>query len=154
MQLGILDELCVRLRIKKVHCYIERFRINEFIMKYLICFAVIFIISNSFLECKKSEARSCGCSSPVISSLNSAEGTLYYDSSLKQYDISAAGPGIDGTISVICDTSLSGLKPFLDSARIQSLRVTISGQIMKDCLSDTIIYIGDRNNINITQISY
>jgi hypothetical protein len=53
---------------------------------------------------------------------------LEYDSYLKQYSIFASGTDIDGRANIICDTTIPGLHPFLDSSRILSPRITFPGQ--------------------------
>lgn len=124
-------------------------------MDYLIYFVIILTVSSTFFECKKSNAsQSCGCDSPITGTYNSVTGKLEYDSYLKQYSILAGGTSIDGRENIICDTSISGLQTFLDSARIFSPTVIISGQLRNFCPSDTLIYIGERTNISITHISY
>jgi hypothetical protein len=123
-------------------------------MKYLLCFVIIFTVSTSFLECKKSKAQSCGCDSPIMETYNSVIGKLSYNAYLKQYFILGGGNSIDGRENYICDTSFPGLQPFLDSARIFSPTVTFSGQVRNFCFSDTLIYLTEVTNISITQISY
>ncbi len=123
-------------------------------MKYKTCFLIVIFVSASFLGCKKSKALGCGCDSPVTGTYESVTGTLEYDSYSKQYSILAGGMDIDGSTNIICDTTIPGLQSFLDSARILGPTVTFSAQIKNYCLSDTVIYIGERRNINITQISY
>jgi hypothetical protein len=122
-------------------------------MRYPIHFVIFLFISILFWECKKS-SQSCGCDSPVVDTYDSISGTLEYDPYLKQYSILAGGTNVDGRGNIICDTTVPGLQPFLDSARIFSAAVTFSAQIKIFCYSDTNIYIGERRNINITKISY
>ncbi len=123
-------------------------------MKYLICFVILLTISTSFLECKKSKSQSCGCNSPVIETYNSLIGDLEYNFYTKQYSINGGGNSIDGRVNIICDTSIPGLQPFLDSARIFNPTVTVSGQVREYCTPDTISFMGEVRNISITKISY
>ncbi len=123
-------------------------------MKYLICFLITLSVSTIFLECKKSKAQGCGCDSPVTETYNSLIGNLEYNTYKKQYSILGGGNSIDGRVNIICDTSIPGLQPFLDSARIFSPTVIVSGQVRTFCLSDTISFMGEVRNISLTQISY
>ncbi len=123
-------------------------------VKYLIHFVILLIVPSLFLECKKSEASGCGCDSPVTETYNVVKGNLYYNAYLKQYYILGGGTFIDGRDNYICDTTIAGLQPFLDSARIFSPTVTVSGQVRKFCMPDTLIFLSVVTNISITKISY
>jgi len=107
-----------------------------------------------FLECKKSKAQGCGCDSPITETYTSLIGNLAYNTYTKQYSILGGGNSIEGRVNIICDTSIPGLQPFLDSARIFSPTVTVSGQVRTYCSSDTISYMGEVRNVSLTQISY
>ncbi len=123
-------------------------------MKYLIRFVIILIVPFIFLECKKSKASGCGCDSTVTETYNDVKGNLYYNDFLNQYYILGGGTSIDGRDNYICDTTIAGLQPFLDSARIFSPTVTVSGQVNKFCIPDTLIFLSEVTNISITKISY
>jgi hypothetical protein len=122
-------------------------------MKHFSLFILLLAIY-FFSGCRKSKSPGCGCDAPLMDTLNDTIGYLYYNVLSKEYYVSTAGPGIDGSHNVICDTNSEALRPFLDSARVKGANVTISGERRKYCQSDSVIYIGQWTNIKITSMTY
>jgi hypothetical protein len=116
--------------------------------------ALTLLFACTIITCKKSKAPGCGCDAPLMDTLNGTIGHLDYDISGKEYYVSTAGPEIDGSHNVICDTNSTALRLFLDSVRVKGAIVTISGERRKYCQSDSAIYIGQWTNIKITSIAY
>jgi hypothetical protein len=80
-------------------------------------------------------------------------GQLYFDPNSNQYSV-FTGDVNNNTTNIICDTSLTFLKPFLDSVKKNKADVIISGYQLNYCESDPTSPIGISVNIDITKITY
>ena len=124
-------------------------------MKKIIYLMVsIALTSISLLQCKKKDISDCGCNSPAIQTVDSVSGTLYFDSSLKEYYIISGIPGLQSKL-YICDSTFSQLQSIVRTPPDHvnsSYGILFSGNMKNYCKSDTLIYLDFMYNIQLTNI--
>jgi hypothetical protein len=104
--------------------------------------------------CKK-KVPECGCNSPIVATLTTEPGALYFDTYAKQFVVVGGGlNGANNGMGVICNTESPAFSAILDSAKKATVHVTFSGFTRKYCESDTLIYPNQPYSLELSQLNY